>query len=647
MLPNELYTALKYGTDAHTRLARQITSRLQLSYDAMSNRYSKLAENEEQFHAYIPETEADAERRQGRDVNGVPSYRTIEIPYSYAMALTAHTYFTTVFLSRSPVLQYLGRHGETQMQEQAVEAVMDYQTSCSRSTVPLFIWLLDPAKQGFGVVGSYWEKRTITRRKFVDVPVTFLGRPIEGKFQREQVLEEKVIYEGNRTYNVRGQDFFPDPRVTMRNFQRGEFCARYVEVPWHDVLQGAADGKYFNVEFLRQQTKSSPGIESGVIPRDEGGAVSELPGTFGYTIDSALPAAYIKGHEIYVRLIPKLWRVGAEGRPEVWVFTISSNGIIFGATPLEDPTDEFPFDLIEAEVEGYNLFAKSTMERVKPLNDTITWLLNAHFYNVRQTLNNQFVFDPRAVYSEDVENPMPGRGIRLKPEAMGRDIRTIFQQLQVSDITRGHMTDARTVEELFQKVLGINDAIMGVLDPGGRKTATEVRTSSSFGTNRLKTQCEYMSAMGFSPYGQRLLMRTQQNYTTERKHRIVGDLAQYATQFVNVTPQDLEGFFDYVAVDGTLPVDRYAQANLWKELMAGMANFPQIMQTYDVAKIFGWVAQLGGVKNLSQFRLEVRPDGALQQQAAAGNVIPLPAPNRMDMSRVIEPRQIPGMGATG
>lgn len=645
MIDNELKDKFDYTKEGHSYYSRQLTARLRLSYDAMSNRYSKLAENEEQFHAYIKETDEDAIRREKRDLEGVPTYRTIEIPYSYAMAMTAHTYFTSVFLSRSPVLQYMGRHGEPQTSEQAVEALMDYQTYASRSLVPLYIWLLDPSKQGFGIVGSYWERRSVVRKKYVKVPVTFLGKPVPGEFQTEQISEEKTIYEGNRTYNVRGQDFFPDPRVTMRNFQRGEFCARYFEMSWHEVLQGAAEGKYFNITHLR---KNSRGDETGggVIPRDDGGAVTELPGSFSYTIDSSMPDAYVRGHEIYVRLIPKVWRMGTGARPEVWVFTISSAGVIFGVSPLEDPTDEFPFDIIEAEVEGYNLFAKATMERVKPLNDVLTWLLNTHFYNVRQTLNNNFVFDPAAIYLSDIENPSPGKGIRLKPGASGRDLRTVIQQLGVSDITRGHMTDARTIEEIFQRVLGINDSIMGMLDPGGRKTATEVRTSSSFGVNRLKTQCEYMSAMGFSPYSQRLLQRTQQNYTAEQKFRIVGDLAQFSQETILVTPRDIEGFFDYSPVDGTLPVDRYAQANLWKELLASLVNFPQIMQTYDVAKIFGWIAQLGGVKNLTQFRLQVVPDGMLMNQAQAGNVVPLPAP-RMDMSRAIEPGQIPNMGATG
>jgi hypothetical protein len=47
-------------------------------------------------------------------------------------------------------------------------------------------------------------------------------------------------------------------------------------------------------------------------------------------------------------------------------------------------------------------------------------------------------------------------------------------------------------------------------------------------------------------------------------------------------------------VDGTLPVDRFAQANLWKEILAGMRTMPEIAQQYDMGRILhGWHNSLG------------------------------------------------------
>jgi hypothetical protein len=156
----------------------------------------------------------------------------------------------------------------------------------------------------------------------------------------------------------------------------------------------------------------------------------------------------------------------------------------------------------------------------------------------------------------------------------------------------------------------------------------------------MKTNCEWFSACGFSPLTQKMLISTQQLYDAQRKFRIVGDMAQWAERYIMVTPADIQGFYDFVPVDGTMPVDRLAQANLWNQLLGTISRVPQVMMAYDLPKIFGYVAQLSGIKNINQFRIQVMPDAQLAAQAGAGNQIPV-------RTNLNEPGQIPGMGATG
>jgi hypothetical protein len=137
-----------------------------------------------------------------------------------------------------------------------------------------------------------------------------------------------------------------------------------------------------------------------------------------------------------------------------------------------------------------------------------------------------------------------------------------------------------------------------------------------------------------------MLQSSQQLYDAPRKYRIVGDLAQWGQPYVEMTPDAIQGFFDFVPVDGTMPVDRYAQANLWNQMFLTMSKMPQVLMQYDVAKMFGFVAQLAGMKNVNQFRVQVRPDAMLAAQAQAGNVVPM-------RGNPMEPGQIPNMGATG
>ena len=110
--------------------------------------------------------------------------------------------------------------------------------------------------------------------------------------------------------------------------------------------------------------------------------------------------------------------------------------------------------------------------------------------------------------------------------------------------------------------------------------------------------------------------------------------------YMEVAPNDIAGFYDFVPVDGTMPVDRFAQVDLWQQLMASMAWVPGALQQYDLGKIFAFIAQLGGLKNVNRFKVQIMPDAQMAGAAQAGNAVPMRA-------NLNEPSQIPGMGSTG
>jgi hypothetical protein len=135
-----------------------------------------------------------------------------------------------------------------------------------------------------------------------------------------------------------------------------------------------------------------------------------------------------------------------------------------------------------------------------------------------------------------------------------------------------------------------------------------------------------MSAMGFSPHSQKLVQNSQQFYDAELKLKIVGDLSLAAgPNFLNVTSEMIGGFFNFSPVDGTLPVDRTAQANLWKDIMSNLRMMPpQVTMGFDWTKIFSWVGSLAGLKNINQFKIQVmQPGQDMTNQVQAGNVIPM------------------------
>jgi len=601
----------------HRKIAGRLNSRYSLANQGQQLRHTKWQEAEELTLAFLPESEADANRRSRR-ISGEPVYTTIQVPYSYALLMSAHTYWTSVFFSRSPIHQFAGRHGEGEMQTQAMEALIGYQVEVGCALGPYYIWLYDAGKYGCGILGHYWEVEKLHYGALVEM------QDESGKTSLYQTTQEVEGYAGNRCYNISPWDFWPDPRVPLKRFQDGEFCIVRRRLGWNQILR-RQDAGYFNsnVKKLKQHITDKD-MRSGSTALERPIFYTSLYEDEGEFKTHPSGAVFL---EYYVELVPKEWDLGSTTFPQKWCITITEDhGIIVGASPLGYAHCKFPFDVLESEVEGYGLFARGIPQIGQPIQQTMDWLINTHFYNVRAALNNQFIVDPSKLVVKDVQKGGPGFIWRLRPEAYGTDLTKMFMQVPVSDVTRSHLADFQAMLGIGERTLGINDQIMGALQGTQRKTATEVRTTTGFGINRQKTITEYMSATGFSPHAQKLVQTSQQYYDASAKLRRVGSLAQEAgAGFIQVSPEDITGFFDLIPVDGTLPIDRMAQANLWKEIMGTLRMMPpQVAMGYDWMRIFGWVASIAGLKNINNFRVQVMPNAQLQQQAQAGNVIPMP-----------------------
>jgi hypothetical protein len=635
----------------HKRVLEALNKRFRLSAEKMWKLHDKWRKAEDSFVAYLPEKEIDAKKRVARETKGIQDYTTIVLPYSYSMLMSAHSYWTSVFLARSPILQYTARHGESMQATQAVEALMDYQLNMGKQILPFYFWLLDAGKFGLGVVGEYWAEEWSNVSRNQVVPKSFLGFQMGGT--KSSIVTEKIRgYHGTKTFNIRPYDWFADPRVPLYDVQRMEFCGYHTECSWNDIVRKMESGEFVKANCQKLKAQASAGQGTG---REQGSPRVELPNGDGNwsaaDISDTGPYGLVTMH---VDLIPREWGLGSSSTPEKWVFVASVKGrgfgqmqlgsleYILGAKPLGSYHSKHPFNVIEMEPEAYAMVARGLPEIVEPLQRSIDWLVNSHMYNVRQAMNNQFLLDPSKIVMSDFNNPLAGGGIRLKQSAYGMSLDSIIKQLPVQDVTRNHLTDMQFLDMFAQKSLGINDQMMGMLNVGGRKTAAEIRTSSTFGVNRQKTNAEFFSTMGFGPHAELLLQESQQWYDFELKLKIVGDLVQDAgPRFTDVSPDSIQGFYDFVPVDGTLPVDRFAQANLWKEILVAIRQMPEIAGTYDVAKIFAWTAQLAGLKNITQMRVQSMSPEKIAAQVQQGNLIPMPTKGNL-----MEPKQISGMGPT-
>lgn len=643
----------------HAKVRENLNSRFRFSATRMQGLHAKWQKNENQHVAFLPERDVDAKRRALRDNDGKPQYTTIVLPYTYAMELSAWSYWTTVFLGRDPIFQYAGRHGEAESQVQALEALIGYQVQTGEMLVPLYFWLFDVARYGLGVIGNYWCEEVTSVSRLVEVPQSLYGLPIGGPPKRTMQTEQVRGYYGNKLFNIRPYDYYPDPRVPLHATQRMEFLGWHSEVGWHELVKKAEAGEMVNIDVLQQEggnlyTGREPGSPQLQLPNDYTAGNPEA-----YDIARTGPYGIVT---FSVDLNPNQWGLSDVKTQEKWIFECSVQGTnaqggnkstiryIHSARPAGAYHNKHPVNVLEMEPEPYTLAARGMPEVMEPMQRTMDWLINSHMYNVRKTMNNQWLVDPTRVVMQDFIEPTAGGAIKAAPAGYGTDLRTAISQLPVQDVTRGHVGDLSLFDMFTQKAVGINDQIMGTADVKSHTTAGANRTTSAFGVNRQKTNTEFMSAMGFAPLSQILVQSSQQYFDAPTKLRVVGDLITDAgAKFIQVTPEDIQGFYDFVPVDGTMPIDRYAQGALWQQLFANVAKIPQVAMQYDLGKIFAWVAQLMGLKNINRFKIQIAPPGANPAAVAGGNVIPLPmgtAPNPAapGITQTIPAPQLAGMG---
>lgn len=615
---------IPHDSEQARMVLKELQQRVRLWERIAQTKFVKWRQAEEKALAYIPEREVDSARRAARE-GGLPQYTTIQIPYSYAVVMAAHTYLTSVFMGRDPVFQFTGRHGETQQQVQAIEALIAYQVLVGRALPYLYTWLYDALKYGEGITGCYWDERietvtSISEQQAVD---PFTGFPL-GKPEKIQQSERTRTYAGNRLYNLQPQDFIWDVRYTMREFQSGEFAGERKKLGWNEVVRRQKLGYYTNID------KIGYGRNKDTFINEQGSSLLERPESLASYSDGEIGnelkhPMMVGVYQLVVEVLPDEWKLGGSDFPEKWVFTCTDDfGVLIGAQPLGARHCKFPYSVVPLEPEGYGLTTRGLPEILEPVQNTVDWLINSHFYNVRAALNDRVIVDPSRVVMKDVLDPLPGKVVRLRPEAYGQDPKLAVTQFPTSNVTQAHMSDIPFMFGIGERIGGVNDQIMGMLASGGRKTATEVRTSTSFGINRLKTTAEFASACGFDPLAMMLLQNTQQYYDMELKFKIAGDLMMNAGPgFIMVNPESISGFYDFVPVDGTLPIDRFAQVELWQQLFQSILTVPAIGMQYDLGGIFQWVAQLAGLKNITQFRIQLTPDQVLQAQASAGNSVPM------------------------
>lgn len=624
---------LSPNSHRHDRVKKYLLDRLGASERAMSTRYNRWRLNETQFQAYINLREHEKILKSTTAARGMPEITSLVIPYTYSTIMSIVTYLLQVFAGRDPIFQVDTFRGENMAAAPYMELALKHNAQRQRMVVKLFQFLLDGQIYNLSVMRNLWtvEKRltTIFRTPSMMGP---MGMMPDFQQPRQKTREERVVFEGTEVVNVDPFMFFPDPRVPFTEVnKRGEFVFWRDYAGLHYLKKQEAQGLIAHLDAIGSRPKSQDASTNG-IPKS-----NRNDGTQGQ-LGSGLWRASQQGLDDFVQLdqgtieiIPDTLGLGESKVPEKWLFTIANKNQIIQAEPLELDHDMHPVSVSEPYTMGYTPGGLSMPEMLEPMQEGMSWLLNSHIHNIRGIINNSFIVDPSAVDVSSFKDGRPGRLIKLKPSAIGRDVRTAIQQLTMYDVTQQHIGDIQVLQRIGDTVSAVNDTMRGVQAAGGRKTATEVRTSTDSGASRLVTVARLISGQAMVDQGEQMASNMQQNMTEPFMATLLGERGR--EQLVTISPEQLVGNFNFPIHDGTLPLDKVAILDVWKEIFMAVSQNPMLGAQYNVDQIFEFVAELSGARNIQRFKMQPQvpglPAGAqpspemMLQQQEMGNVVPL------------------------
>jgi hypothetical protein len=620
--PNSL--KLKPGSDFHNSLRDKIWQRANESRHEMSKRFSYWREIDRTLTTYIPLKDAE-ETLKKQDTSKPVS---IVFPYTYSILESLLTYLTLAFF-QDPIFQYEGVEDDDTVGAMLMELVI--RLHCIKNKVPLNIHtvLRDSLAYGVGIAIPGW-KRTYGRKPVKSTIITESELGNQTDYDIEMI--DSLLFEGNSLANIDPYMWLPDPSVSSANIQDGEFIGWVDRDNYMNLLgeENQPDSNLFNVRYLKtkKDKRSTLALDQSDRQTRHGGS-SELHRSMTNTTN---PVDVIK---MYVTLIPKDWKLSPSEYPEKWYFELASDDIIIACERADHNHGMYPIGVASPEFDGYSITPIGRLEVIYGLQHTLDFMFNSHVENVRKAINDMLIVDPYLVNINDLKDPKPGKLIRLRRPAWGRGVDKVVQQLAVQDITRANIADAGYITQWMDRASGADQSMQGALRQGGpeRLTKGEFQGTRGSAMSRLQHIAMTIGMQFMQDVGTMFAVHSQQYMSQDTYVRIIG---RYADQLSNtfggkkntrVSPYDLAINYDLIVRDGSIPGGNFSE--VWIDLFKTIGTTPELMQQFDVTRIFMYIAQQLGAKNVEDFRRnvnqiqgQVMPDEQVMQQVQAGNMIP-------------------------
>ena len=589
--------------DEHTekKIIDYVRAHFDLSYDRIADRYQYWRDAEVTHDIYVPASVVDKSYASQRtfstgslsqaDAAGRTGARgksrvidSIKTPYSRAISDTIATYNLAIFGGAPPFKIEASGDSDKRRSAKILERALHRNMRRVGYEQRLYQIFLDNNRYGMSPVACFYG------------------------------------VDGNVPVNIDPWAYFPDPRVTSQNRHEAEFVGYR---SWASRTTLYRRNHYQNLDRLEQNRPSTSWRSNSYL--------KEV--IRGQSIDPALTSASeeLSGagakigyahilNTLYLYCDPRRFNIPAPFGLYRIVVADESTIIQFDKSPY--PHESIPVIHGEANYDAHRTFATSLYDLLMPLQRYQDWLLRTRVENVQSIVQNRLVVDPNRVNIRDILDPNSARLIRTLPGSNPSDA---VMPLTIPDATRGYWSDMDTAGQLMQRVAAASDTAQGI-QAETQRTATEITRLTSLGQQRLGMQARLLSASTIRPLVRQMISNLQ-------FFQMDGgsvELPEEATPdnpggVVDYNRSEILGDFDYVVVDGTLPTSPEENSeNIIRAIR--VLSETGAAQSWNMDKFVERLIESFGFQDVENWKAEpqqMMPDEQIQQELAAGNILPM------------------------
>jgi hypothetical protein len=582
---------LEKDEDFQKKVTKLVKDYVNLGLDTLNYYIDEFDAAWDVLMCYAPMTKADLENLERNHP------RRFILPMTTVQISTMTTFIAQSLFGESTPHKVEGRGPEDEVPAEHLNQLLRWNAEQQPTYLLGYLWIQDVLTFNRGIFYNSWAPIYKSKVSEVEVedpeeldeetglPTTYL------RTQRTQEPAGGFV----KLHLVSPYDFFCDPALPLWRMQDGRFAGHRTIISWQELRRRSelpVDHPQYvlpsAVAALCTKGSKKKSVSNPIGKPPSGSYSRPLSRTAFERNRSTAPnvqltanaddPGMIECYETWIRLVPAdndLY----DGQDEVVFQTLLGNGdVVLSVGESTHEHGQFPYSVAEGRPNAYYQFSPSVVIMLKSLQDYVDYLKNRHQEALMRTVGNIFIARADKVNLADFLNPeKEGLVIPVLPEANGDKLDDIIRQVPINDVTKDFRQEIESFVTFSETVSGASQAMQGNSD--GKGTATEFAGTQQMAAGRLTALARLISVEGLVPQCKQVVACFQQFLDMPMAMRFVPSLqmpAQFAgISALTITRDIIQGDFDFIAHDGTLPGTDSKKVAAMTRALEGADGFPQ------------------------------------------------------------------------